>query len=87
VPSAFTSGNDGRNDVLKAVPVGIKKFKSFIVYNRWGSQVFYTTDPNKGWDGKLHGIIQSTGVYVWTAEGIDVKGKVIKRKGTVTLIQ
>ena len=48
VPNAFTPGNDGKNDLLKAIPVGIKKFNFFIVYNRWGNQVFYTTDPSKG---------------------------------------
>jgi len=87
VPNAFTPGTDGKNDLLKVVPVGIKKFNYFIVYNRWGNQVFYTTDPSKGWDGTLNHITEQTGVFVWMAEGIDDKGNHIRRKGSVTLIR
>lgn len=87
VPNAFTPGTDGKNDLLKAVPVGIKKFNYFIVYNRWGNQVFYTTDPSKGWDGTMNHITEQTGVFVWMAEGIDDKGNHIRRKGSVTLIR
>lgn len=87
VPSAFTPGTDGRNDLLKAVPVGLKKFNYFIVYNRWGNQVFYTVDPTKGWNGTSNQITVPTGVYVWIAQGIDDKGNQIRRKGTVTLIR
>lgn len=87
VPSAFTPNNDGKNDVLKAIPVGIKQFNYFIVYNRWGEKVFYTTDPGKGWDGKLQGIDQNTAVFVWIAEGVDDKGQIVQRKGIVTLIR
>jgi len=87
VSNAFTPGNDGKNDLLRVVPVGIKKFKYFIVYNRWGNQVFYTIDPAKGWDGTINHINEQTGVFVWIAEGVDEKGNVVRRKGTVTLIR
>jgi gliding motility-associated-like protein len=87
VPSAFTPGNDGKNDLLKAVAVGLKKFNYFIVYNRWGNQVFYTADPSKGWDGTLNQNTEPTGVYIWIADGIDDKGNHIRRKGSVTLIR
>jgi gliding motility-associated-like protein len=87
VASAFTPNNDGRNDMLKAIPVGIKEFKYFIVYNRWGQQIFYTRDPSNGWNGKNQDFLMGTGVYVWMAEGIDDKGNSINRKGTVTLIR
>jgi gliding motility-associated-like protein len=53
VPTAFTPGKDGLNDVLRAIPVGIKEFLYFSIYNRWGQLVFTTTDPRKGWDGKI----------------------------------
>jgi len=43
VHSAFTPNGDGKNDVLKAIPVGIKKFLYFSIYNRWGQRIFFTT--------------------------------------------
>ena len=86
VPTAFTPNNDGRNDLLKAIPVGIKEFKIFSVFNRWGELVFQTTNPTKGWNGKVNGLLQP-GVYVWYSEGIDYFGNRVRRKGTCALIQ
>jgi hypothetical protein len=67
--------------------VGIKKINYFRVYNRWGQLMFSTTRLYDGWDGKAGGIAQSTGVYVWMAQGITKDDKVITKKGTVTLIR
>ncbi|RYF50081.1 MAG: hypothetical protein EOO39_44775, partial [Cytophagaceae bacterium] len=40
VPTGFTPNNDGRNDRLIAIPVGMKQIEFFSVYNRWGQLVF-----------------------------------------------
>lgn len=87
VPNAFTPNNDGLNDILKAMPTGIKEFKYFTVYNQWGQQIFYTTNAINGWDGTFHSKPQDPGVFVWTCAGIDYSGKLIQRKGTVVLIR
>lgn len=87
VPSAFTPDNDGRNDLLKAIPVGIREFRFFHVYNRWGELIFSTRDPRQGWNGRVKGIEQPTSSYVWIAEAIDYKGNLISRKGMVTIIR
>lgn len=86
VPNAFTPNNDGRNDLLKAIPVGIKKFSHFSVWNRWGQLVFSTTDPTVGWNGTWKSAMQE-GVFVWAAEAVDYHGNKISRKGTVLLIR
>jgi gliding motility-associated-like protein len=87
VPSAFTPNGDGHNDILKAIPVGIHVFNFFIVYNRWGQEVFRTSDPQRGWDGVINGAPQRTATFVWMAAGIDFEGHLIQRKGTVLLIK
>jgi gliding motility-associated-like protein len=87
VPNAFTPNGDGRNDILKAIPVGIKEFRYFTLYNRWGQRVFYMDRPDKGWDGKVNGLLQGADTFVWQAAGVDYTGKLIERKGTVTLIR
>ena len=87
VPSGFTPNGDGKNDVLRAIPVGMKKFNYFKIYNRWGQEVFSTVSEHRGWDGRISGVKQSTGTYVWIAEGIDYKGTKIQRKGVTTLIR
>lgn len=86
VPQGFTPDGNGINDVLKAVPAGIREFHYFRVYDRWGRLVFATTDPGIGWDGKINGSVQSTGTYVWMAEGVDYRGNILFRKGTTIII-
>ncbi len=87
VPTAFTPNGDFKNDVLKAIPVGLKQFNYFRIYNRWGQMVFSTGDATKGWDGTLAGKTQGSGTFVYTAEGIDYLGNRLFRKGTVVLIR
>ena len=87
VPTAFTPNGDGRNDLFLPVPVGIKAYKYFNVYNRWGQLVFTTTNMYTGWDGKLIGKEQNTGTFVWMIQGITKDNKTITKKGTVTLVR
>ena len=87
VPNAFTPNRDSKNDVLKAIPVGIRTFNYFRIYDRWGKLIFSTTNPDIGWDGRFKGTEQSTATYVWMAEGIDYLGKIVRRKGSVIILR
>ena len=87
VPTAFTPNNDGRNDVIRPIAVGIQKINYFSIYNHWGERVFYTTANRAGWDGKVNGTPQASGVYVWMVSAVDYLGKPVFLKGTVTLIR
>lgn len=87
VPTAFTPNGDRLNDTLKAVPVGIKEFKYFTVFNRWGQRVFHTTAAEKGWDGKINGTNNINQMLVWVAEGIAHDGSTVIRRGSVMLIR
>ena len=87
VPGAFTPNGDGLNDILKAIPIGMKEFSFFSIYNRYGQVIFTTKNANTGWDGKIKGVEQDPAVFVWMAKAIDYKGNVVLRKGTVTLIR
>jgi gliding motility-associated-like protein len=87
VPNAFTPNGDGLNDDFKIVAVGIKTFRSIAVFNRWGQQVYYSTDPSKGWNGFVGSKKADSGTYVWKAEGIDFNNKVIAKRGVVILIR
>jgi len=87
VPSAFTPGNDGHNDILRPICVGIRELNYFRVYNRWGELVFSTSEIGKGWDGTIRGQPQPTANFVYLAQGVDYLGKVIFKKGNVMLIR
>ncbi|MDO6435655.1 gliding motility-associated C-terminal domain-containing protein [Flavitalea sp. BT771] len=87
VPAAFSPNGDGHNDLLRAVPMGMREFKYFAIFSRWGQRIFYTSDPAAGWDGTIDGRIVEAGTYVWMTGGIDYRGQWIQRKGTVMLIR
>ena len=88
MPSGFTPNNDGLNDLLKAIPVGIKEFRYFRIYNRWGQKIFETTNlTGSGWDGKFNDVPQPEGVYVYMIDATFKDGQKEHRQGNVTLLR
>jgi gliding motility-associated-like protein len=87
VPSGFTPNNDGKNDLIRPIAVGIKNIEYFNIYNRWGQLLFTTTVNGNGWDGKINGVLQPTSTFVWMVKAIDYTGKAYFQKGIVTLIR
>jgi len=88
VPNAFTPNNDGINDFYYPINAFKADDLDFRVYNRWGQVVFKSNDWTKKWDGKIKGIPQPPGVYVWTFRYIHRDtGKKYSLKGNVMLIR
>jgi gliding motility-associated-like protein len=87
IPTAFTPNGDGLNDILNVVPVGIRHFKFFAVFNRFGERIFFTTSSYDGWNGTVNGVAANPGTYVAYAEAIDYTNKPIMNKTTVVLIR
>jgi gliding motility-associated-like protein len=87
VPDVFTPNGDGVNDVIRPITPGIKKFKWFRIYNRWGNLVFESADAQKAWDGKLRGQDQPAETYIWVVEGADSRGVQIKKSGMLNLVR
>ena len=87
VPTAFTPNKDGLNDYLKPTMAGIKEFRYFRIYHRWGQLLFDLNINPRGWDGTIKGIAQPTQVVVWMAEGIGYDNNVYRQKGTCVLIR
>jgi gliding motility-associated-like protein len=87
LPDVFTPNGDGVNDILMPVLPGIKKFRCFKIYNRWGQLIFESRDKSKGWDGTYLGKAQPIETYVWQIEGEDIAGKVYTKSGLFSLIR
>ncbi len=71
VPTAFTPNGDGINDFLYPLNAWKADNLDFRVYNRYGQLVFETRDWTTKWDGKINGIPQPTGSYVWILQYTD----------------
>ncbi|MBS1782103.1 MAG: gliding motility-associated C-terminal domain-containing protein [Bacteroidetes bacterium] len=87
VPTGFTPNGDGKNDKLKPFGIGYRNINYFRVFNRWGQQVFYSTDFNDGWDGIFNGVPQEIGTYFWVLSMTDRYGKELLVKGDAALLR
>ncbi len=89
VPQGFSPNNDGQNDRLYPMLVGMRQLNYFKVFNRWGNIIFSTgnASASAGWDGMYLGQLQTSGAYTWAAEAIDLQGRVVRKTGTVLLLR
>ncbi|BAV06271.1 gliding motility-associated C-terminal domain-containing protein [Filimonas lacunae] len=87
MPTAFTPDHDGKNDVFRPVFSGKVSQYRFSVYNRYGQQVFTSTQLNQGWDGTFKGSYSDMNVYVWVCQYQLDGGPLQVEKGTVTLLR
>ncbi len=86
-PSSFTPNGDGKNDLFK--PEGLTAIKSYslVIYNRWGSKIFETNDPMKGWDGTYLDQPVMTGSYVYSVNLVFLTGKRLVINNNFTLMR
>ncbi len=91
VPNTFTPDGNGVNEVF--IPV-IADFSfdhlryEFMIFNRWGDQIFYTQNYLVGWDGTHNGQPAKTDTYVWKIKVKDaVSGKIKEFYGHVNLLR
>lgn len=67
MPNVFTPNGDGLNDVFlpkyrNDVPITFQMY----IFNKWGEQIFSTSDINNGWDGTFKGALCTEDLYTWT---------------------
>ncbi|MCQ2285692.1 MAG: gliding motility-associated C-terminal domain-containing protein [Bacteroidales bacterium] len=86
VPNAFSPNHDQKNDVLYVHGDFIETFV-LKIYNRWGEEVFQTTELSKGWDGTYKGKDCTTDVYDYYLEVECVGHKKFFKKGNITLLR
>jgi gliding motility-associated-like protein len=92
IPNSFTPNGDGQNDKFYPRGSGVKKIKSFRIYNRWGELMFERSDfdindDNYGWDGSYKGDVPRPDVYVYVVDALCETGEPINIKGDVTIIR
>ena len=64
IPNAFIPDGDRFNEVFSGSFIGVKEI-NIEIYNRWGQEVFSSTDINFEWDGTYKGRRVQNGTYVW----------------------
>jgi gliding motility-associated-like protein len=93
IPNVFTPNNDGINDVFHIhTGGGVDEVELLEIYDRWGERVFQNThfppnDPSYGWDGTFRGRDMNPQVFVYSAFIRLDNGRIVIRKGDITLIR
>ncbi len=88
LPRAFIPASNNRdNAIFKPIYVGVTVIKYFKIYDRFGHEVFSTSDMNKYWDGTSNGVNQPMETYTWIIQGFDYNNKPVIRQGNVTLVR
>jgi len=87
IPNAFTPNGDGLNDVFLPKGDYIENFEMFI-FDRWGQQIFHTTDIYNGWDGTMHGNKVQEDTYVYLISCTDpANAKQYSYMGKVSVVR
>ncbi len=92
LPNVFTPSGDGINDLYHPIlPYKFVESVDFVVYDRWGTVVFTTTNPDLNWDGTYldTGKPLTDGVYfyVCTVNEIKLSGIISRSlQGNITII-
>jgi hypothetical protein len=90
VPNTFTPDGNGQNELFFPVMSGINPDKyEMRIYDRWGNEIFYTSDVAEGWDGTVLGTntLCQVDTYVWALNVTDMDGRFHYARGIVNLIR
>ena len=70
IPNIFSPNEDGINDCFRVYSTHDIPFSGYrmTIYDRWGEEVFASTDPDDCWSGKFKDQIFNSGVYVWVIQ-------------------
>ncbi len=86
IPNSFSPNNDGINDEFSISSEGINTLK-FIIFNRWGEEIFITTDPNFIWDGSYNGSQVMSGSYPYKMRVQTNNGFASEQFGHITIVR
>jgi gliding motility-associated-like protein len=87
VPSAFSPDVSGKNDQQCVHGTECIATMTLGIYNRWGNQVFETTDPEACWDGTYNGQALDPAVFVYHLIATLTNGETLERQGNITLMR
>ena len=86
MPNTFTPNGDLNNDEFEIIGENIKSFELWI-YNRWGEEIYHTTEINNFWDGKYAGNKCKIDSYIWAIEYFDFDNTFNSVRGHINLLE
>ncbi len=88
MPNAFSPNQDGKNDLLTPIRTEYIRSMQTVIYNRWGDEVFSTSNPMIEWNSNLpNGEPAPPTTYYYRVVYTGLLGNEYSLKGTVNLIK
>ncbi|MEM1357101.1 MAG: gliding motility-associated C-terminal domain-containing protein, partial [Bacteroidota bacterium] len=89
IPNAFSPNGDNMNDVVRIRSNFADQLTEvrFIIYNRWGQEVYKSDDIFESWDGTVEGDDLEPDVYGYYLRVLCPAGQELIQKGNITLLR
>jgi gliding motility-associated-like protein len=89
IPNAFTPNRDTRNDVMRVRSNFADQITEFrwIIYDRWGQEVYSSDDINDSWDGTVGGDDLAPDVYGYWLRLTCPRGEPFIKQGNITILR
>ena len=88
IPNTFTPNDDEHNEIFFPTTSFVSEIGySFVIYDKWGHEIFQTNDPSKGWDGNYLGNPVQNGNYVYHVQYVNGVGSLTEKTDIVILVR
>ena len=81
IPNVITPNGDLKNEFFEVISEGVADMR-IILFNRYGENIFTSTDPTFKWDAHN----TSTGIYYWYLQYTSCANQRREMKGSVHII-
>jgi len=86
IPNTFTPNADGLNETFAGNGVGLKEYEMWI-YDRWGENLFYSSNMEFEWDGTYKGKQVESGMYIYRFVIVDANNNQSQYTGEIFLMR
>jgi gliding motility-associated-like protein len=86
IPELITPNGDNVNDIFKVYHNGQITDYTMIIFNRWGQQVFSSSNVNEVWDGTKDGTPQNSDIYLYVTK-FRINGAEKNEEGQFNLVR
>lgn len=87
IPNLITPDSpSGSNQVFRVKYQSLVSFEMWV-FNRWGQELYHSTDPAEGWDGKYNGSTVPTGAYYYVVKATGTDDEEYVKKGAINVLK
>lgn len=87
MPNAFVPGSATNGRFRPKTAFVAEGNYLLLIYNKWGQQVYESTDRTEGWDGRFNGELAPGGIYFYRVQYNSLLGESFSKNGSLILVR